>query len=195
MLSSKLSPLSSKLGLPSAAIDGISKKAAEILCSDGAIVHAPGHPTNAQMVVSRTGKRPHLVLPKRKSGGLACDDDCPQYKSAKLCSHVVAAAEHKQRDAFIASYGAIKKIPNITKLATADAPRGRGRKGSRAPTKRRPSVPIERIEQYSPSSGFVPNTCIHTSGVLSPTIASSLSAISVIIYYNTNTVISLVNNR
>ena len=83
-----------------------------MLCSDGAIVHAPGHPTDAQMVVSRTGKRPHLVLP---SGGLACDDDCPQYKSAKLCSHAVAAAEHnKQLDAFIASYGAIKKIPNIT---------------------------------------------------------------------------------
>ena len=59
-------------------------------------------------------------------------------------------------------------------------PEEEGGKGSRAPTKRRPSVPIERrIEQYSPSSGFVPNTCIHTSGVdvhLSPTIASSLSA-------------------
>ena len=178
LLSSKLSVRSSKLGLPSAAIDGISKKAAEILCTDGAIVHAPGHPADAQMVVSRTGKRPHLVLPKRKSGGMACDDDCPQYKSAKLCSHIVAAAEHnKQLDAFIASYGAIKKTTNITKLATADVPKGRGRKGSKVPTKRRPSVPIERrIELHSPSSDVMPNTSTHTSGVdvhLSPTIAPS----------------------
>ena len=53
------------------------KKAAEIQCTDRAIVHAPGHPALAQMVVSCTGKRPHLVLPKRKSGGMACDDDRP----------------------------------------------------------------------------------------------------------------------
>ena len=100
LLSSKLSVLLSKLGT---AIDGISKKAAEILCTDDAIVHAPGHPAEAQMVISRTGNRPHLVLPKRRSGGMACDDDCPQYKSAKLCSHIIAAAEHKkQLDTFIA---------------------------------------------------------------------------------------------
>ena len=103
LLSSKLSVLLSKLGLPGTAIDGISKKAAEILCTDEAIVHAPGHPAEAQMVVSRTGNRPHLVLPKRRSGGMACDDDCPQYKSAKLCSHIIAAAEYKkQLDTFIA---------------------------------------------------------------------------------------------
>ena len=102
MLSNKLSTLSDKLGLPNAAIDGIARKAAEILCTDGAIVHAPGHSTDTQMVISHSGKRPHLVVPKRKSGGMACDGDCPQYKSAKLCSHTVAAAAHnKQLDQFI----------------------------------------------------------------------------------------------
>ena len=88
------------------------------LCTDGAIIHVPGHPADAQLVVSCTGKRSHLILPKQKSGGMACDDDRPEYKSVKLCSHIVAAAEHEQLDAFIVSYGAIKKTPNITKLAT-----------------------------------------------------------------------------
>ena len=84
MLSNKLSSLSSRLGLPKA------KK--RLQSTDGAIVHAPGHSTDAKMVISRFGKCPHLVPPKKKSGGLTCDDDCPQYKSAKLCSHNVAAA-------------------------------------------------------------------------------------------------------
>ena len=81
-LSSKLSSIANRLGLPCAAIEGIAKKAGEILSNEGGIVHAPGHPANARMVISRSGKRPHLVIPKKKSGGLACDDECPQYKSA-----------------------------------------------------------------------------------------------------------------
>ena len=69
MLSSKLFPLSNKLGLPADAIKGIAKKAAEILQSDGAIVSAPGQPADARMVISHSGKRPHLVLPKKKKWG------------------------------------------------------------------------------------------------------------------------------
>ena len=87
-LSEKLSVLSTSLGLPVSAIDGIAKKAAEIICTEDGIVHAPRHP---RMVISQSSKRPHLVLPKQKSAGMQCED-CPRYKSAKLCSHVVAAA-------------------------------------------------------------------------------------------------------
>ena len=79
MLSTKLASISDKLGLPTTVIDGIAKKAADILSTDGAIVQASGHSAEAKMVISRSGKRPHLVLPKRKSGGLTCDEDCPQY--------------------------------------------------------------------------------------------------------------------
>ena len=145
LLSNRLSVLTTKLGLPNAAIEGIAKKAVEIQSTDGGIVPAPGHRSEAKMVISRSGKRPHLVLPKKKSGGLSCDDDCPQYKSAKLCSHTVAAAEYNhQLDQFISSYGNIKKVPNITKLATTSMPRGRGRKGSKAPSKRRPPVLLKQ---------------------------------------------------
>ena len=125
VLSAKLSVLSGKLGLPNVAIDGIGQKAAEILQTEGAIASAPGQPAEARMVISRSGKRPHLVIPK-KMGGMACDDDCPMYKSAKLCSHTVAAAEYnRQLDQFVASYGKVKKTPNLTKLAMAEMPKGR----------------------------------------------------------------------
>ena len=61
-----------------------------------------------------------------------CDDNCPQYKSAKICSHTVAAAEHNNLlDGFIASYRKVKASPNLTTLATAGMPKGRGHKGSK----------------------------------------------------------------
>ena len=183
LLSNKLFVLTSKLGLPNAAIEGIAKKAVEILSTDGAIVPAPGHPSEAKMVISRSGKRPHLIFPKKKSGGLSCDDDCPQYKSAKLCSHTVAAAEYNhQLDQFISSYGNIKKVPNITKLATTSMPKGRGRKGSKAPSKRRPPVPIEtRIELNPLSSEPITTTAavemdIHISPSVSTVYQPSVTA-------------------
>ena len=39
---------------------------------------APGFSTEAKIVVSRSGKCPHLVQPKRNCGGLMCDKDCRQ---------------------------------------------------------------------------------------------------------------------
>ena len=105
LLTTKLSVLSSKLGLPKHAIEGIAKKAVDILITDGAITQVPGHSNDAKIVLSYSGKRPHLVLPKRKCSGMFCDDDCPQYKSGKLCSHTVAAAQYNGKlDSFIASY-------------------------------------------------------------------------------------------
>ena len=62
LLYEKLAPLSARLGLPTAAIRGIATKAAEILQKDGAITNTPAHPSSAKMVISHSGKRPHLVL-------------------------------------------------------------------------------------------------------------------------------------
>ena len=89
------------------------------------------------MVLSKTSKRPHLVI-RKKNGGLACDKDCPQYASAGFCSHAVAAAQHdNQLPKLVASYQSVKHGPNLMKLATCDMPKGRGRKGSKGPAKRK----------------------------------------------------------
>ncbi len=139
-LSKELVQLSPHLGLPVAAVEAIARKASEILNEDGAIVPAPGHDSNARMVISRSGKRPHLVVPK-KNGGMACDEDCPQYKSAGLCSHVVAAAQQsKQLPRLVSTYKNVKRSPN---LASGEMPKGRGRKGGKAPAKRKSSVPVD----------------------------------------------------
>ena len=81
---------------------------------------------------------------RKKNGGLACDKDCPQYASAGFCSHVVAAAQHdNQLPKLVASYQSIKHGPNLMKLATCDMPKGRGRKGSKGPAKRKRQEAIE----------------------------------------------------
>ena len=145
-------------------------------------MHAPGHSIDTKMVISHSVKRPHLVVPKRKSGGMACDGDCPQYKSAKLCSHTVAAAAHnKELDQFIASYQGGKKLPNLTKLATTDMPKGRGRKGSKVPTKRKQSTPIEKRIELNPESLNPPasESLTKTVGMevhISPSVTPSLNA-------------------
>ena len=81
-LANKVTPLTTKLGLPLQALERIAEKARELLETDG----APGYTTEAKMVKNHSGKRPHLVTPKGKGDGYVCDDECPQYKSAKLCS-------------------------------------------------------------------------------------------------------------
>ena len=163
-LSKQLVSIAPHLGLPAAAIEAIARKASEILKVEGAIVPAPGHDSTARMVISKSGKRPHLVLPK-KNGGMACDEDCPQYKSAGLCSHIIAAAQHNhQLTELVSSYQKVKRTPNLTKLATSEMPKGRGRKGGKGPTKRKPSVPVEsRYELNVPHSVSSSSTITVTS--------------------------------
>lgn len=161
-ISHQLVPLSPHLGLPAAAIEAISRKAVEILMMKDGIVPAPGHDPKARMVVSKSHKRPHLVLPK-KNGGMACDDDCPQYKSCGLCSHVVAAAQHNdQLSPLVSSYRKIKRTPNLTRLATSEMPKGRGRKGGKAPAKHKPTLPVEARYELN-STMPVPSSTTVTS--------------------------------
>lgn len=159
----ELTPLSCRLGLPIAAIEAIACKASEILGVEGGIVVAPGQAT-ARMVLSKTSKRPHLVV-RKKNGGLACDDDCPQYKSAGFCSHIVAAAQHDNLlPMLVASYQSVKRSPNLTKLATSEMPKGRGHKGSRV-TLNNTSV-INAAPYASPYSPFPPSSPVTCGPVM-----------------------------
>lgn len=138
-LSADITSLSTCMNLPVEALEAISVKAKELLTIKGAISPAPGQDPDARMVLSRSKKRPHLVVPKQK-GGFASDSECPQYVSSEICLHVVAAAEDNGN--LDSHYR--KRLPNVTKLATSAVPKGRGRKGSRAPPKRRPQQDVEQ---------------------------------------------------
>ena len=144
-LSADLSCLSSCLNIPLAAIQAIGKKATELLATDSAIVPALGHPADSCMVLSRSGKRPHLVTPK-KNGGFSCDEECQQYRSSKVCSHVVAVAERSQRlRALLLSLQREKSSgPSLSKLALTTMPKGRGRKGSKVPPRKKQALDVQQ---------------------------------------------------
>ena len=113
-------------------LEGIWKKAAELVTTEGAIAPAPGHPPEARNVLSRQSGF-HTVKPV-KGGRFTCD--CVRYKSLDICSHSVATAEvNGCLEAVLARFKK-QKQPNITKLALADMPKGRGWKGGKAPRKR-----------------------------------------------------------
>ena len=77
--------------IPLNSLEGIWKKAAELLKTEGAIVPAPGVGDNAKFVLSYSGRKPHLVVPK-KGGSFACDQDCPNWCALSICAHSVAVA-------------------------------------------------------------------------------------------------------
>ena len=174
-ISRELMPVAHNINLPTAAIEGIARKASDILNTADGIVQAPGYGNDAVMVLSKSGKMPHLVTVK-KNGGMACDKECPQYQSASLCSHVVAAAKFRRKfKDFVASYKVSRK-PNLTKLVTCDMPKGRGKKGGRAPPKRKVPPTIENRYPFIPLSHSPSiEQSMSASGCTSPSVDMSPS--------------------
>lgn len=125
------------VSIPLASLEGIWKKAGELLSSADNMTLAPGYNSEARMVRSFTNARPHLVTPG-KAGRFMCDSECANYKSLGICSHVVATAEANNKlIEFSNYYRKAKKVPNFTQIAKANVPTGTGRKGSVPPRKRK----------------------------------------------------------
>lgn len=58
-----ISEVESLISIQLPCLDGIWKKAAELICTSGNITPAPGHPPEVKMVTSYSDQRPHLVMP------------------------------------------------------------------------------------------------------------------------------------
>ena len=152
-LSVAISDFSGSVITPIEVLKAIWKKASDLLQEPNSLSLAPGQGDNARMVRSYSGSRPHLVIRKR-NGQYACDDKCPNWRSLGICAHSVAAAEdNHELLLFVRWFTKAQKVPNITKLATTEMPAGRGRKGSRAPPKKRPKVQPESRVPFSVVSG------------------------------------------
>lgn len=131
--------------VPLNCLEGIWSKAAELLKTEGAIVPAPGVGSDAKFVLSYSGQRPHLVVPKQGST-FACDEDCPNWRALNICSHSVAVAELCGKlPEFVACCKKNKKGPSLAKFAEATMPKGRGQRGTVCPRKRKRSVPTESV--------------------------------------------------
>ena len=91
-LSIDVNTVAASVSVPLECLKGIWQKAEELLNSQHGMSPAPGQPEEARMVLSRSGKRPHLILPCKR-GRFKCDSDCLNFKSLGICSHSVAVAE------------------------------------------------------------------------------------------------------
>ena len=133
------------LKIPLAAVQGIWNKAEELLREPNAISAALGCDSKSRMVRSRSGKRPHLVT-STKQGMYVCDNDCPNWKAMKLCSHSVAVAElNGSLKEFCDLYRKTKRVPNMSRLALTGLPSGIGKKGNQVNRKRKREPENERI--------------------------------------------------
>lgn len=191
-LSVKFETFADDVRIPSNSLEGIWKKASELLNTDNAIVPAPGGGVNAKLVLSYRGTRPHLVAPK-KGGGFVCDSDCPNWKALNICAHSVAVAElcHKLPE-FVEQFKKSKKPPSLTKFADVTMPKGRGNKGNAASRKRKVSTPIEtRVDNplWSSASGEeLPTLSVsQTNSVQLPVQASSQPVQCNTVQYGTDT--------
>ena len=85
------------------------------------------------------------MVPK-KGGYFACDQDCPNWCALNICAHSVAVASLCGKlSKFISWLKRTKKTPNLTKFAQSTMPKGRGRKGSQCPRKRKLQISTENI--------------------------------------------------
>ena len=148
------------------------------------------------MVTSRSGSLPVQVV---SPGHYICDKNCLQWTSSQICSHTLAAAEiNGDLQLFLQWYTSNDVQPNITQLATANLPKGRGQKGGIPKRKRlrtpaaSPAVIVSRpATQHTLNSSLDGNHPLSTScsiaGLVSPrtsyppnsTQLNELSSISV----------------
>lgn len=153
------------LTLPKVTLEAMWDKANEYLQSKVDVVTAPGNDPKAKMVSSRSGSLPHFVQVV-SPGHYICDKHCLQWTSSQICSHTLVAAEiNGELRLFLQWYTSSDLQPNITQLAMAGLPKGRGRKGG-VPKRKRlrtpaatPSVVVSRsATQHTPNLSLGDNS-------------------------------------
>ena len=148
-LSVKIVSFADLVLIPRPVINAIWTKATELLNEPNAVCISPGGSHKNRVVKSFSNVRPHLVTAK-KNGQYACDNDCPNWKSLGICSHsVVAAEDNGDLQTFVEWVKRVKKVPNTTKLVTTKMPKGRGRKGTAPPCKRKKKEEIVTRKQFT----------------------------------------------
>lgn len=109
------------------------------------------------MVLSYSGKTPHMVTPK-KGGDFSCDSSCPNWKPMGICSHSVAVAEvNGKLSQFLLTRKRKKSASDVTSLLTTNMPKGQGRgqKGGAVPKSQKPSQKVAaRIEMTANELNF-----------------------------------------
>ena len=133
------------LKIPLPAVKAIWRKAEELACNSNALSPTPGYDETCKMVMSHSGKCPHLVTSSKK-GKYTCDNDCPNFKSMGICSHTVAVAHvNGSLKEFCTLYRKSKHAPSMSKLLLSGVPSGVGNKGNRVSKKRKRELESFRV--------------------------------------------------
>ena len=163
--------------IPLVTLNSMWEKAVKLLSMENAVTMAPGDDKKARMIMSYSSAIPHLV--RSKSGGeYYCDDNCPHWKSARICSHTLVCAEaNRELPAFLEWHCKAGILPNITAVAMEGLPRGRGRKGGRPKRQRKREDQPETVATV-PLSGVASTSaqgmCTDSGGASSRLIGTSL---------------------
>lgn len=163
-------------GIPVETLKGIWSKSQEIISKQDTVVQAPGIP-DSMMVESKSGKRPHLVS-KEKNGKFTCDDGCRMWLSTRLCAHTVAVAQKMDllEDFLMWRKNTKAQAVTLTGVVLNDTPKGAGRKGGKATTKKygTPSSSTATRNTHDPFKMSATNRT-ETSPFSADTVTSPLS--------------------
>ena len=123
-------------------------KAERLFNTHGNICNAPGMP-DSFCVASEGGCKPHIVS-KNKKGTVICDEVCLGWKSQKMCSHVLAAAEKMGcLDKTLQAYRKLKQPINYTSALTHGLSKNVGKKpGATSKRKGPPGVSKPDVQWY-----------------------------------------------
>jgi len=172
--------------LPKATLEAMWSKAEEYLLSKVDVVPAPGGDSKAKIVTSRSGPLPHFVQAK-PGGQYSCDKNCLQWVSSQICAHSLVAAEvNGELHLFLQWYTSNNVQPNISQLAMAGLPAGRGRKGGIAKRKRSRTTASTNVVVSRAATVQAPDSISSTGSgttagntiLLSPSTVSTTPAVS-----------------
>ena len=106
-------------------------QASKLMESKEAVIRAPSNNQNAFVIRNDVGGKPYYVY-QEENGKVVCDE-CPRYKSAKICCHALVLAEKcGGLNKFLSWYKRRPKTITATSYISSDSSKTVGKKGDQA---------------------------------------------------------------
>ena len=118
-------------GVPLLLLKDMYAQASKLMESKEAVVRAPSNNQNAFVIRNDVGGKPYYVY-QEENGKVVCDE-CPRYRSAKICCHALVVAEKcGGLNKFLSWYKRSPKTITATSYITSDSSKTVGKKGDQA---------------------------------------------------------------
>lgn len=132
------------INVPPPILDGMIRKANNLLSSPQNVVPTPGA-SDGSYIVAGSSNKFHLVKPG-KGGSWTCDATCVN-RSTKICEHILAATqENGSLQQFLTWFGRSRKRPNFLGMVEQGGPKNAGKKPS---SRKRSNAKSKPVEEYA----------------------------------------------